>query len=188
MRKRTTRLPVEACTALDIRQLALAGVFQRGLGNYHELTWTDPSSKTPRKALFCVETRGSGRENLSLVFLPTGALTAAERPIKYTIEVSQEPCRFGGIRRWLHCPLFRDGVACKRRVQALFLPPGREYFGCRTCYNLTYGSVQSHDHRVDDLSRRSFQELNDLLKLPFSRSTALVLKASQKKCKRPLNL
>jgi hypothetical protein len=60
---------------------------------------------------------------------------------------------FGGVRWWFICPLIEDGLACKRRVKKLFLPPGETYFGCRACYRLTYESAQSHDARVDKLMK-----------------------------------
>lgn len=60
---------------------------------------------------------------------------------------------FGGVRWWFICPLIEDGVACKRRVKKLFLPPRETYFGCRACYNLTYESAQAHDARVDRLTK-----------------------------------
>lgn len=49
---------------------------------------------------------------------------------------------FGGRRWWFTCPLIVDGVACRRRVGKLHLPPGAKYFGCRTCHRLTYRSSQ----------------------------------------------
>ena len=49
---------------------------------------------------------------------------------------------FGGRRWWFTCPLILDGVACKRRVGKLYLPPGARYFGCRHCHRLTYRSSQ----------------------------------------------
>jgi hypothetical protein len=60
--------------------------------------------------------------------------------IEYNVELEATPCNFGGIRYWFVCPLLRDGIACKGRVGKLYLPPNETYFGCRSCYNLTYRS------------------------------------------------
>ena len=61
--------------------------------------------------------------------------------------------RFGGLRWWFVCPLLVDGVACRRRVGKLYLPPRARYLGCRHCHQLTYRSCQEHDKRVDALRR-----------------------------------
>jgi len=54
----------------------------------------------------------------------------------------------GGVRWWFVCPLVVNGTPCRRRVSKLYLPPGADFFGCRTCYRLTYRSVQTHNGRV----------------------------------------
>lgn len=51
----------------------------------------------------------------------------------------------GGQRFWFLCQ-------CGRRVGRLYLPPAEKVFRCRTCYNLTYRSTQTHDQRVYDLA------------------------------------
>ncbi len=52
----------------------------------------------------------------------------------------------GGLRRWFACPL------CGRRVGKLYLPPGKQYLGCRVCFGLTYRSCQE-SHKVDLLAK-----------------------------------
>ena len=44
---------------------------------------------------------------------------------------------FGGERWWFTCPLKVNDVNCNRRVGKLYLPPGANYFGCRSCHELT---------------------------------------------------
>jgi hypothetical protein len=53
----------------------------------------------------------------------------------------------GGLRFWFCCPVRKNGKECGRRVRKLFLPPGAQTLGCRSCYNLTYRSAQTHDPR-----------------------------------------
>ena len=60
---------------------------------------------------------------------------------------STEP-HYGGLRWWFTCPMINQGFRCDRRVGKLYLPPDARYFGCRSCYDLTYRSVQEHDHRI----------------------------------------
>jgi len=52
---------------------------------------------------------------------------------------------FGGVRYWFVCPY------CDRRVGTLYSPRFERYFKCRHCHNLTYKSVQTHDHRVNSI-------------------------------------
>lgn len=49
---------------------------------------------------------------------------------------------WGTKRWWFVCPLVRNGIQCNQLVGKLYLPPGRKYFGCRHCYDLTYTSCQ----------------------------------------------
>lgn len=48
------------------------------------------------------------------------------------------PCHFGGKRWWFNCPVVVNGQVCNRRVGVLYLPSGKEVFGCRRCHNLAY--------------------------------------------------
>ena len=47
----------------------------------------------------------------------------------------------GGSRWWWACP------ACQARVDALYLPPGRDRLGCRTCCGLAYVSQYPNEKR-----------------------------------------
>lgn len=62
--------------------------------------------------------------------------------VRIAVRLQATPLHFGGKRWWFTCPLLVDGVACKRRVGKLYLPPDARYFGCRTCHDLTYRSCQ----------------------------------------------
>ena len=44
----------------------------------------------------------------------------------------------------------KHNPSCKMRVSKLYLPPGATYFGCRTCYHLTYTSCQEC-HKYDSM-------------------------------------
>jgi hypothetical protein len=69
-------------------------------------------------------------------------LTKSKEAIDYRIGLVTTRPRFGGLRWWFICPLVVNGRSCGRRVVKLYLPPGRRYFGCRHCYDLTYTSCQ----------------------------------------------
>lgn len=55
---------------------------------------------------------------------------------------------FGGVRYWFICP------HCKRRVGKLYKPENKDSFWCRHCHDLTYNSSQTHNQRVDSLSKK----------------------------------
>lgn len=74
----------------------------------------------------------------------------------------------------------RTKVTCQRRVRKLYLPPGAKYFGCRTCYKLTYQSVQEHDKRVDYLLKNPEALVQALKSPPNWRVALLGLKAAFK--------
>lgn len=72
-------------------------------------------------------------------------------PVAVPFDLVPLPTPRGGIRYLAVCPLIVNGVPCRRRVTALYLPPGSKYFGCRTCHRLSYRSRQGHDKRVTAL-------------------------------------
>lgn len=75
------------------------------------------------------------------------------KEIAVPFDLAAVPTPNGGIRYLAVCPLVVNGVACRRRVATLYLPPGSPYFGCRHCHRLTYRSRQGHDKRVSALLR-----------------------------------
>jgi len=56
--------------------------------------------------------------------------------VDYRIPLTTTPMPWGGVHWWFACPM------CRRRCWKLYLPPGKRYFGCRTCHNLAYESSQ----------------------------------------------
>lgn len=185
---RPRKLTIEECGALDVRELTRNRIFELGFTMWHTLELTGYCPGMPRKMRFVLQMTGRGTECLFFRFRAPNAVFGEENTVQYIIEVVSEPCRYGGKRRYLRCPLHRGSDVCGRRVTRLFLPPAGRYFGCRTCYSLTYRSVQQHDGRVDEISRLTWPELKTLLQLPFSRSKLLVLKGVQKKRERFLKL
>jgi hypothetical protein len=67
--------------------------------------------------------------------------------VSLRVSLTRTPARWGGTRWWFRCPLTRGGKPCARRTTKLYLPPEGTYFGCRTCWNLTYHSSQTAHQR-----------------------------------------
>jgi hypothetical protein len=139
---------VEDCKALDLHQLAREGSFVAG--RTASLRWLRGEQETGSIG-YSVRPREGG---LLLVLSYRWSRADGEgRSVELPISLETTRPRFGGLRWWGHCPLAVSGVACRRRVAKLYLPPGACYFGCRVCHGLTYNSAQTHDKRVDALRR-----------------------------------
>ena len=95
--------------------------------------------------------------------------------VRLVIPLQRTPTPFDGRRWWFTCPLIVGGVACRRRVGKLHLPPGAKLFGCRHCYGLTYRSSQQA-HQDDRLANRLPAHLGIRQKLD-----RLLLKNSRKR-------
>jgi hypothetical protein len=97
----------------------------------------------------------------------------------YRVDLTATYPHLGGLRWWFVCPLVVGGVACRRRVGKLYLPPRARYFGCRHCHRLTYKSCQEHDKRVDALRRNpeALAAILDNLEGASLQQLALALKA-----------
>jgi len=95
------------------------------------------------------------------------------KPVNLHIKLTTTSCNFGGERYWLVCPL------CGNKAGKLFRPPEEKYFGCRSCYDLTYRSVREHDQRVDAIVKNP-----NLVRTDNPSNIMLSLKAFQKLEKR----
>jgi hypothetical protein len=141
----TKATTVEDCRELDLGKRARDGAFVPW--HVGSLRWLRGEEATASIDYTVRPVESDLLLVLSYTFTATGQVVEEPVPLVNT------PMRFGGVRWWGRCPLVVDGRACGRRVRKLYLPPGGRYFGCRTCYRLTYASAQTHDKRVDFLRR-----------------------------------
>ena len=177
---RGRKLAVEECAALHIRELMRNRIFDLGFTSWHELVLAEFCPGTLRSMPFVLQMTARGNECLFFRFPAPSSHFTGESVVQYEIEIVPEPCRFGGNRRFFKCPLILNGIACENRVSKLYLPPGTIYWGCRTCYNLTYRTVQEHDKRVDALARLGRDALEVALQGDSLQKSLLALKAIQK--------
>ncbi len=68
-----------------------------------------------------------------------------------TVSLDWQPCRFGGWRAWIHCPV------CSRTVAVLY---GGTRFLCRHCQQLTYASQR--EDVIDRAQRRGEKAMEKL--------------------------
>lgn len=138
---------VEDCRVLDAAELTRKGLLPRGASLSTILSWTDTrTGKVVSSLGLAVSTEG---------LVPEVRLDYSIRgePLTSTVRLLETRPNYGGFRWWFRCPLVVNGRTCGRRVLKLYLPPGGKWFGCRSCYRLTYTSCQEHDKGVDAFLR-----------------------------------
>jgi hypothetical protein len=138
-----TRTTLDEVHRLDVRWLQRHGYLQRwGRG---VLTWH----------------RGDHDAGAVGVALEDGRLVVAYRfkasggdwePVRQVLDLDWTPCHYGGQRPWFRCP------GCQRRVAVLCLDG--QWFLCRHCYELPYGSQQE---TAEDRSLRKVRTLRERL-------------------------
>jgi hypothetical protein len=115
--KKTT---VEDCKTLDLHQLAREGSFVAW--RTASLRWLRGEQETGSIG-YTVRPRGDG---LLLVLSYRWNQAGGEwQSIELPIPLETTRPRLGGLRWWGRCPLAVSGVACRRRVAKLYLPPVR---------------------------------------------------------------
>ena len=134
---------VEEALALDLTDLRRKGALSLPLCA-GTIEWR---AKAPDvclgRAKWVLQTDSMGR-SLKIVIARPGRPTITSDVILEAVEP-----RFGGTRWYFCCPI--DG--CDRRALKLYLTPGDDRLGCRSCLGLQYRSVREHDARVDRLRR-----------------------------------
>ena len=139
---------VEGCLNLDVNKLARDGMI-REIPWQGKLVWSNTyTGETTASAGYTCTNDGDGWV-FTLIYTVTRH-DGVKHDVRVPIRLQVTKPHFGGTRWWFTCPLVVRGRACLRRVGKLHLPPGGLYFGCRTCYGLTYTSCQE-SHSYDRL-------------------------------------
>jgi hypothetical protein len=152
--RRNKKATVESCLQLDVARLTQLEVIRSSTRSRGELAWTNSNGDQILAVRFCLE--GPSEDQTVLHFTAKREAGGTETAFVESIQLVSTIPHFGGVRWWFICPLSVKGVSCRRRVRKLYRPRGATYFGCRTCYNLTYKSAQAHDARVGDLMKDPF--------------------------------
>ena len=127
---------VEECLSLDVGTLVRGGFLLNGRSGI--IRWAHPATGEETASVRFTTMLGHGGGPVLILHYEE-----AETSVFLTTTVPP----FGGVRWWFTCPLVVEGWPCQRRVRKLYLPPGRRYFGCRTCHRLTYRSTQERGTR-----------------------------------------
>src|SRR5271168_2772237 len=130
--RKIKRITVERCLRLDVKRIEQPRVMKCNRISGGRLTWSNGRGERMLSLSYWLELNTAHDRVVHLCEKQKadGTESRFDEPILLTSTVPN----FGGTRWWFICPLIEDGVACKRRVKRLFLPPGEVYFGCRACY------------------------------------------------------
>jgi hypothetical protein len=176
-RARERKTTVEECQTLKVSTLVEAGSFAFASGS--TLTAEVPPAPGLERLFMKLEAEPFNSEEIRLT--ARYCLFQGDREpkcIRESIPVVRTRGNFGGHRYWFRCPGILDGrLICRRRVTALYRPPGAERFACRQCHGLTYASVQQHDKRVDALVKAPFL-IDPVLRGKNVKSALLAVQAS----------
>jgi hypothetical protein len=126
MRNEHKKLVAERCRSLDVSSLKNMGYFEQSRSG--DVTWTNAIGTV----IASIGLSSSVNQSSFLIFEYTHCKSGES--LSYKVELAQTDCNFGGVRHWFICP------NCGRRVGKLYLPPQKEHFRCRHCYNLSYRS------------------------------------------------
>ena len=150
---------VEDSLTLDANEWAREGILKAGVRHGGAWRWTYRSG-SGFSVRYEVLTRELGSPLLRLSYSWTWGGKGQTESADYHVRLAATRPHYGGLRWWFTCPLAVGGRACNRRVGKLYLPPGARFFGCRTCYGLTYTSCQE-SHKWDSVFRRLARETGE---------------------------
>ena len=130
------QVAVEQSLALDTTIWAREGLLRSGTPTSGALNWCDAETGEMATILLYEIDRAGPAWGVRLAYVLPGTNQAREQwvPLQSTTP------HLGGVRWWFTCALRTEGGLCFRRCRVLYLPPGREYFGCRHCHQLVYAS------------------------------------------------
>lgn len=136
---------VEECRQLDVDELT---ELTDNPGAEGAMWWGDREDPAATIALVSKGERDLGEDTqagaLQLKYTVTKTRTEESREYDYAVPLAYTDCNFGGVRPWFRCP------KCHARRGKLYLPPGKERFLCRECYDLGYTSSRTSG---DDLKQ-----------------------------------
>jgi hypothetical protein len=118
---------VEECFSLDVNVLLKNLKFYGGATNMAgNLSWTNSDDKVLFTCFYELDIS-------SLLLRLWDTPFQGYDQMEYMINLETTNLHSGGLRYWFSCPINN----CNRRVGKLYKPRLFDFFGCRTCHNLT---------------------------------------------------
>src|SRR5262249_16053714 len=138
---------VEDVLALDLRELARAGVFRTSIGTPCTCSWNDAGVELLRINFYLEGAFGSGL----FLRITGGEVGEGEVLHSQSIQLATLQHPYGGKKLLFLCPRRHSHSPCGQRIRKLYLI--EEKWLCRNCGNLTYLARRQHDSRKDRLLR-----------------------------------
>jgi hypothetical protein len=123
------RALVEDSRRLAVGELVRAGVIAPDAGRAVRWCWWLGEELRASVNLWALTTDRDGTLRVGY--------RASGRESEQDFDLVTSPLPWGGPRWWVRC-------ACGRRVAALYWPPGRPWWACRTCHRLAYQSTREN--------------------------------------------
>lgn len=128
---------------IDIRYLKKNQMLKPGA---YTLSWNYGDEEAAARASLIVT-----RQKMIVACSWTDGETGEPQKMKWVIELSESPCRYGGSRKWFICP------RCGYRLAVLVMTP--PHVGCRHCLHLSYASQSENVsyrglRRMDKIANR----------------------------------
>jgi hypothetical protein len=141
---------VEDCRVLEVNRWTREGILRAEVHHFGGWKWCNTATGEETSSIgYEVNTTDMAFPRVRLYY----TFTRTQEQMDYTIRLQTTRPYVGGLQWWFTCPLVRFGRSCNHRISKLYLPPGRRYYGCRHCYNLSYQSCQESDKRVSVLRK-----------------------------------
>ncbi len=138
MPRYSNRDTTDGCRKIPAAFLKKEGYFSPGGRPFGgTLNWS--RNGEPRGSISVSSIINEHEKSVRVWYTITRRTTGEKKEIDYKVRLATTPCRFGGVRHWFICPLYKSGRYCGRRVGVLY-DSGGDYFGCRHCYDLSYDS------------------------------------------------
>lgn len=150
------KMTVEDALKLNITALRAKGFLDQPDGTRGTLTWSYGLGGKLEQD--CQVVGSPAQRSLRLSYVAPDAEGRAQK-LEYLISLAFTRTHFGRDRAWLLCPVQKDGKACNRRRQTLFIVPDLFTWGCRECYSLTYRSRQLHRNHFYESFEKPFDQL-----------------------------
>jgi hypothetical protein len=126
---------VEACRRLDSDDFS--EMVEAADGSSADISWGDDI----RIRGYIVNSSDGDRADGIRLEYTAGSGDAATKH-EYRLPFDYTEPNFGGVRVWFQCP------RCQTRRGILYLPPSRERFACRECYDLQYRSSRDSGNEM----------------------------------------
>lgn len=131
-----TKQEADSLKKINIYWLRQQGLLQEDCWLSRTITWANDFTGN-KSSIDIYTSLTSDGDYIQLKYTQTDS-DGKKRDFDYKVYLESTACHYGGYRYWFICPLIANGKYCGRRAATLY--KAGDYFGCLSCYDLTYNS------------------------------------------------